>query len=84
MTLTHAARSAGSVHGHSSKLLDLPTVLNNVAEGAVVLYNCMQTNVGKTASSSILTLFKSRYTLKGRYNIGNFAKLVLYAYAYSL
>ena len=28
-------------------------------------------NVGKTASMSMLTLFESRYTLKGRYNIGN-------------
>ena len=28
-------------------------------------------HVGKTASMSMLTLFESRYTLKGRYNIGN-------------
>ena len=27
--------------------------------------------VGKTASMSMLTLFESRYTLKGRYSIGN-------------
>ena len=31
-------------------------------------------NVGKTASMSMLTLFKSRYTLKGRYSIGNVGK----------
>ena len=31
-------------------------------------------NVGKTASMSMLTLFESRYTLKGRYNIGNVGK----------
>ena len=31
-------------------------------------------NVGKTASMSMLTLFESRYTLKGRYNIGNVSK----------
>ena len=28
-------------------------------------------NVGKTASLSMLTLFESRYTLKGRYSIDN-------------
>ena len=28
-------------------------------------------NVGQAASMSMLTLFESRYTLKGRYNIGN-------------
>ena len=28
----------------------------------------------KTASMSMLTLFESRYTLKGRYNIGNAGK----------
>ena len=27
--------------------------------------------LAKTASMSMLTLFESRYTLKGRYNIGN-------------
>ena len=31
-------------------------------------------NVGKTASMTMLTLFESRYTLKGRYNIGNVGK----------
>ena len=31
-------------------------------------------NVGKTASMSMLTLFESRYTLKGRYSIGNVGK----------
>ena len=31
-------------------------------------------NVGKTASMSMLTLFESRCTLKGRYNIGNVGK----------
>ena len=30
---------------------------------------------------SMLTLFESRYTLKGRYNIGNVGKI---EYAYSL
>ena len=31
-------------------------------------------NVGKTVSMGMLTLFESRYTLKGRYNIGNVGK----------
>ena len=31
-------------------------------------------NVGYTASMSMLTLFESRYTLKGRYSIGNVGK----------
>ena len=30
--------------------------------------------LGKPASLSMLTLFESRYTLKGRYNIGNVGK----------
>ena len=34
-------------------------------------------NVGMTASMSMLTLFESRYTLKGRYNIGNVGRLLL-------
>ena len=41
---------------------------------------CMHTlerrysNVGKTASPNMRTLFESRYTLKGRYNIGYVGK----------
>ena len=31
-------------------------------------------DVGKTASMSMLTLFESRYTLKGRYSIGHAGK----------
>ena len=41
-------------------------------------------NIGKTVSMSMLTLFESRYTLKGRYNIGNVGKNCFYEYAYSL
>ena len=39
---------------------------------ALVMYSIG--NVGKTASMSMLTLFESRYTLKGRYNICNVDK----------
>ena len=37
-----------------------------------------------TASMSMLTLFESRYTLKGRYSIGNVGINCFYGYAYSL
>ena len=33
-------------------------------------------HIGKTISVSMLTLFESRYALKGRYNIGNVGKTV--------
>ena len=36
------------------------------------------------AAMSMLTLFESRYTLKGWYNIGNVDKNCFYEYAYSL
>ena len=42
-------------------------------------------NVGKTASMSMLTLFKPRSTLKGRYNTGDVGKTAsMHEYAYSL
>ena len=49
----------------------LPVVSN---EQESTLYNIG--NAGQTASMStcMLTLFESRYTLKGRYNIGNVGK----------
>ena len=47
------------------------------------LVQILSDHISKSVYTSMLTLFESRYTLKGRYNIGNVANC-FYEYAYPL